>query len=66
MTTVGLRPGVTLVSATETGVIYPNVQPVPLGREELPFSAVWSLANDDPADVTPGFRPAGTGVRRVP
>lgn len=49
MSMVGLGFGVTLVSGAEAGVSYPNVAFVPLTDEVLPFSAVWSPENDNPA-----------------
>jgi DNA-binding transcriptional LysR family regulator len=49
MSMVGLGFGVTLVSGAETGVSYPHVAFVPLAGEVLPFSAIWSPENDNPA-----------------
>lgn len=49
MAMVGLGFGVTLVSGAEAGVAYPHVAFVPLAGEVLPFSAVWSPDNDNPA-----------------
>jgi DNA-binding transcriptional LysR family regulator len=49
MALVGLGFGVTLVSGAEAGVRYPHVAFVPLAGEVLPFSAVWSPENDNPA-----------------
>lgn len=49
MSLVGLGFGVSLVSGAEAGVSYPNVSFVPLAGEALPFSAVWSPENDNPA-----------------
>ncbi|HEV2605599.1 MAG TPA: LysR substrate-binding domain-containing protein [Microvirga sp.] len=49
MALVGLGLGVTLVSGAEAGVTYPNVVLVPVAGETLPFSAVWSPENDNPA-----------------
>lgn len=46
---VGLGLGVSLVSAAETGVVYPDVAFVPLSSAPIPFSAVWSPDNDNPA-----------------
>lgn len=46
---VGLRFGVTLVSGAEAEVLYPGVVFVPIAGETLPFSAVWSPANSNPA-----------------
>lgn len=46
---VGLGFGVTLISGAEAGVMYPNVAFVPVAGEVLPFSAVWSSENDNPA-----------------
>ncbi|HEV7228032.1 LysR family transcriptional regulator [Brevundimonas sp.] len=49
MAMVGLGFGVTLISGAEAGVSYPHVAFVPLASEVLPFSAVWSPENDNPA-----------------
>jgi DNA-binding transcriptional LysR family regulator len=49
MAMVGLGFGVSLVSGAEAGVSYPHVAFVPLAGEVLPFSAVWSPDNDNPA-----------------
>ena len=49
MSLVGLGLGVSLVSTAETGVLYPNVAFVPLRSDTIPFSAVWSPENDNPA-----------------
>lgn len=49
MAMVGLGFGVTLISGAEAGVAYPGVAFVPLAGEVLPFSAVWSPENDNPA-----------------
>lgn len=49
MSMVGLNFGITLVSGAEAGVSYPGVRMVPLLGETLPFSAVWSPDNDNPA-----------------
>lgn len=49
MSLVGLGLGVSLVSTAETGVIYPDIAFVPLSSEPIPFSAVWSPDNDNPA-----------------
>jgi len=46
---VGLGLGVSVVSAAETGVVYPDVAFVPLSGARIPFSAVWSPDNDNPA-----------------
>lgn len=46
---VGLGFGCTTASGLETGVAYPNVIYVPICDVELPFSAVWCPANDNPA-----------------
>lgn len=46
---VGLGFGVTLASSAETGIRHPNVCFVQIESEQLPFSAVWSPANDNPA-----------------
>jgi len=49
LTLVGLGLGVTLTSSQETGASYPNVTFVPVAGENLPFKAVWSPENDNPA-----------------
>ncbi|HEV2605571.1 MAG TPA: hypothetical protein VGU24_18140 [Microvirga sp.] len=49
MAMVGLNFGVSLISGAEAGVSYPHVAFVPLAGEVLPFSAVWSPDNDNPA-----------------
>jgi DNA-binding transcriptional LysR family regulator len=49
LTMVGLRRGITLTSSLETGIAYPNVTFIRVVDEELPFSAVWSPENDNPA-----------------
>lgn len=49
MSMVGLGFGVTLVSGAEAGVSYPHIAFVPLAGEVLPFSAIWSPENDNPA-----------------
>lgn len=49
MSMVGLGFGVSFVSGAEAGVTYPGVTFVPLVGETLPFSAVWSPDNDNPA-----------------
>lgn len=49
MSMVGLGLGITLVSGAEAGVRYPGVELIPLDVDPLPFSAVWSPANDNPA-----------------
>lgn len=46
---VGLRFGATLVSGAEAEVWYPGVVFVPIAGETLPFSAVWSPTNSNPA-----------------
>lgn len=46
---VGLGFGITLVSGAEAGVSYPGVSLVPLRGRTVPFSAVWSPDNDNPA-----------------
>jgi DNA-binding transcriptional LysR family regulator len=43
LTMVGLGFGITLTASLETGVSYPNA------GEQIPFSAVWSPENDNPA-----------------
>lgn len=49
MSLVGIGLGISLVSGAEIGIVYPNVTFVPIGGEALPFSAVWSPENDNPA-----------------
>ena len=49
MAMVGLGFGVSLISGAEAGVSYPHVAFVPLAGEVLPFSAIWSPENDNPA-----------------
>jgi DNA-binding transcriptional LysR family regulator len=49
ITMVGLGFGLTLTASLEVGVIYPNVKFVQVADEKLPFSAVWSPENDNPA-----------------
>lgn len=49
LTMVGLGLGVTLTSTQETGTAYPNVAFRPVVDGNLPFSAVWSPENDNPA-----------------
>lgn len=46
---VGLGAGISLVSTSEAGVLYPGVRFVPIAGERLPFSLVWSPDNDNPA-----------------
>lgn len=46
---VGLGFGVTLLCGGGGGVSYPNVTFVPLNEKSLPFSAIWSPDNDNPA-----------------
>lgn len=46
---VGIGTGISLVSTSEAGVLYPGVRFVPLEGERLPFSMVWSPRNDNPA-----------------
>jgi DNA-binding transcriptional LysR family regulator len=48
-TMAGLGFGCTTAATLETGVAYPNVVYVPIRDVELPFNAVWSPANDNPA-----------------
>jgi len=45
---VGLGQGLSLVGEAEAGVTYPGVVFRPLDHEELPFSIVWSVQNDNP------------------
>lgn len=49
MSLVGLTFGVSLVSGAEIGVSYPGVTFVEVTGESLPFSAIWSPDNDNPA-----------------
>lgn len=49
MAMIGLRIGVSLVSGAEVGVAYPGVVFVPICGERLPFSAIWSPSNGNPA-----------------
>lgn len=49
MAMVGLGVGISLVSAAEAGVRYPDVTFVPLTGEQLSFGMVWSPHNDNPA-----------------
>lgn len=49
MAMVGLGFGTTLISGAEAGVSYPYVTFVPIAGEVLPFSALWSPDNDNPA-----------------
>jgi len=46
---VGLGQGLSLVGEAEAGVSYPGVVFRPLDHEEIPFSLVWSVTNDNPA-----------------
>lgn len=46
---VGLGFGVTFASSAEMAIEYPNVSLVRVDDEQLPFSFVWSPANDNPA-----------------
>lgn len=46
---VGLGFGTTFASSAETAIRYPNVSFIPVTGEQLPFSFVWSAANDNPA-----------------
>jgi DNA-binding transcriptional LysR family regulator len=48
-TMVGLGFGSTTAATLETGVTYPNVVYVPIEGVRLPFNAVWSRGNDNPA-----------------
>ena len=49
MAMVGLGVGISLVGAAEASVAYPAVAFRLLAGESLPFSAVWSTRNDNPA-----------------
>lgn len=46
---VGLGFGISLVCGSEMRLAYPNVTFVPLEVEDVPFSALWSPRNDNPA-----------------
>lgn len=46
---IGLGFGITFASSAETAIHYPNVSFVQVEGEMLPFSFVWSAANDNPA-----------------
>lgn len=45
---VGLGQGLSLIGEAEAGVTYPGVAFRPLDHEEIPFSIVWSMKNDNP------------------
>jgi DNA-binding transcriptional LysR family regulator len=49
MSLIGLGLGVTLVSTAEVGASYPDVVLIPMSGDPVPFSAVWSPDNDNPA-----------------
>jgi DNA-binding transcriptional LysR family regulator len=49
MKLVALDRGLTLTSEATTGAVFPGVVYRPIEGERLPFSAVWSLRNDNPA-----------------
>lgn len=49
MKLVGLGRGLTLTSEATTGAVFPGVVYRPIESERLPFSAVWSHRNDNPA-----------------
>jgi DNA-binding transcriptional LysR family regulator len=49
MKLVTLGRGLTLTSEATTGAAFPGVVYRPIQGERLPFSAVWSLCNDNPA-----------------
>ncbi|MGO4683526.1 LysR family transcriptional regulator [Hyphomicrobium sp. 2TAF46] len=49
MKLVTLGRGLTLTSEATTGAAFPGVVYRPLTGERLPFSAVWSVRNDNPA-----------------
>ncbi len=46
---VGLGMGVTISTSADTAIRYPGVAFVEIGDERLPFSAIWSPRNDNPA-----------------
>ena len=49
MNLVAMGKGLTLTSESTIATIFPGVVFRPLGDEVLPFSAIWSLQNDNPA-----------------
>ncbi len=49
MKLVALGRGLTLTSEATTGAAFPGIVYLPVEGERLPFSAVWSLRNDNPA-----------------
>lgn len=49
MQLVSFRKGLTLTSEATTGTIFPGTVYRPLAGEELPFCAIWSPDNDNPA-----------------
>lgn len=49
MKLVTLRHGLTLTSEATTAAAFPGVVYRPIHGERLPFSAIWSLRNDNPA-----------------
>jgi hypothetical protein len=49
MKLVSLGRGLTLTSEATTGTAFPGVVYRPIQQETLPFSAVWSLRNHNPA-----------------
>ena len=58
MKLVTLGRGLTLTSEATTGAAFPGVVYRPLQGERLPFNAVWSLRNDNPAFRRLLVRPA--------
>ncbi|TPW27690.1 LysR family transcriptional regulator [Pararhizobium mangrovi] len=49
MNLVAMGKGLTLTSEATTATVFPGVAFRPLSQELLPYSAVWSLHNDNPA-----------------
>ena len=49
MNLVAMGKGLTLTSESTIATIFPGVIFRPLDNESLPFSAIWSLQNDNPA-----------------
>ena len=49
MKLVALGRGLTLISEAATSVAFPGMAYRPIKGERLPFSAIWSVSNDNPA-----------------
>ena len=49
MNCVGLGMGVTITTSADAAICYPGVEFVEVLDERLPFSAIWSPRNDNPA-----------------